>query len=587
MIFSKLWSHLSNRRQKQFFFTLALMILASLLEVVSIGAVIPFLGVLIAPEEVFQYEMLKPMLHIFNITTSGQLMFPVTVLFIFAALTAGGIRLVLLYVITRLSYAVGADLSVDIYRRTLYQDYLVNVSRNSSEIVDGIITKTNIVIRGILNPVLVFISSSILIIFIMSTLLVIDFIMAITAFFCFGTLYGLTIYLTRKKVSNNSKRVAENSNLMVKSIQEGLGGAREILINESQDFFCSVYRKADLPLRRAMGENAFISASPRYIMESIGMALIAVFAYVAIMSTGRVDTLLPVLGVLAIGAQRLLPSLQQAYNSYTSIMSAHASFLDVSRLLDQPMYKVNTQSSYMSFEKKIKLKNLSFRYPGEVNWALRNINIQIDKGSCIGFIGTTGSGKSTLIDIIMSLLSTEEGLMTVDDQPVNNKNKRTWRKKISHVPQSIYLSDSSIEENIAFGIPKENIDHQKVKKAAELAQISSVIENLKHKYKTYIGEQGAKLSGGQRQRIGIARALYKDSDILIFDEATSALDSETEQAVMDSIGSLKKNITILVIAHRLTTLKKCDHIVQMDSGCIINIGSYNDVINGKFLSVNS
>jgi len=278
----------------------------------------------------------------------------------------------------------------------------------------------------------------------------------------------------------------------------------------------------------------------------------------------------------------LLPALQQTYNSYTSFTSAHASFLDVLRLLDQPMHEVNSQSSYIPFEKKIKLKNLSFRYPGESSWALRNINIEIDKGSCIGFIGTTGSGKSTLIDIIMSLLSTEEGFMTVDDHPVNNKNKRAWRKKISHVPQSIYLSDSSIEENIAFGIPRENINHQKVKKAAELAKISGFIENLKHSYKTHIGEHGAKLSGGQRQRIGIARALYKDSDVMIFDEATSALDSETEQAVMDSIGNLKKKITIIVIAHRLTTLKKCDYIVQMDSGCIINVGSYSEVINGKF-----
>jgi ATP-binding cassette, subfamily B, bacterial PglK len=582
MIFTKLWGHLSKRRHKQFLLTLILMVLASLLEVVSLGAVIPFLGVLIAPEEVFQYGVLQPVLHVFNITTSEQLIFPVTALFIVAALTAGGIRLALLYVITRLSYAVGADLSVDIYRRTLHQEYLVNVSRNSSEIVDGIITKTNIVIRGILNPVLVLISSILLIIFIMSALLVIDFTIAVTAFICFGTLYGLTIHLTRKKVKINSKCVAKNSNLMVKSIQEGLGGARDILINESQEFFSTMYRKADLPLRRALGENAFISASPRYIMESIGMALIAVFAYVAIMRNSHEDTLVPILGVLAVGAQRLLPALQQAYNSYTSIMSAHASFLDVLKLLDQPEHKVQTQSSYISFENKIKLKNLCFRYPGESSWALRDINLEIDKGSCIGFIGTTGSGKSTLIDMIMSLLSPEEGLMAIDDQPVNNKNKGAWRKKISHVPQSIYLSDSSIEENIAFGIPKEKIDHQKVKKAAELALISGVIENLKHGYKTYIGERGAKLSGGQRQRIGIARALYKDSDILIFDEATSALDSETEQAVMNSIAKLKKNITVLVIAHRLTTLKKCDYIVQMDSGYIANIGSYNEVINGKF-----
>jgi len=274
---------------------------------------------------------------------------------------------------------------------------------------------------------------------------------------------------------------------------------------------------------------------------------------------------IPVLGALALGAQRLLPALQQAYSAYSAIKGSKSSFEDVLNLLDQPLpeYVGQPAPEPIPFAKEIKLNNLDFRYTEDSPWVLKNINLSLKKGSRIGFIGVTGSGKSTLLDIIMGLLSPTNGGLSIDQQLIDNQNRRAWRAHIAHVPQNIYLSDGTIEENIAFGIAKELIDHQRVKKAAQQAQIAELIEQWKGGYQTFVGERGVRLSGGQRQRIGIARALYKQADVLIFDEATSALDNKTEQAVMSAIEGLDKKLTILIIAHRLTTLKGCDQIVEI------------------------
>lgn len=580
MIFKRLWKHLSRRRRKQFILTLFLMISASLLEVMSIGAVLPFIGVLISPEKVFEYQFIQPLIRYLALSEPKEIILPITVLFVFAAIIAGIVRLALMYVMIRLSYAVGADFSIGIYKRTLYQEYDIHISRNSSEVIDGIITKTNIVIRGILSPSLMLISSLILMFGIVSALLIINFMIATSAFICFGFLYLIVIKYTRKKVKINSQCVADQSSLMVKAIQEGLGGIRDVLINGSQEFFCKLYRKSDLPMRLALGDNAFIAGSPRYIMESLGMAFIAIFAYIIIKQDNSIDQTIPVLGALALGAQRLLPCLQQAYSSYSSIMSAQASFVDVLRLLDQP-YRIqnNKFNPPIKFQEKIELREVAFRY-GKLNpLVLKNINLVFLKGSCIGFIGATGSGKSTLLDIIMGLLSPTEGYISIDGTIINKQNKSFWQDKIAHVPQSIYLSDGSVESNIAFGVAKNKVDIERVKKAAERAQISNIIESWEQGYNTKIGEHGVKISGGQRQRIGIARALYKDVDVLIFDEATSALDNETERSVMESIEVLKNELTILIIAHRLTTLQQCDQVIELDQGMIIKKGSYKEIIN--------
>jgi ATP-binding cassette, subfamily B, bacterial PglK len=575
-----LWRHLSKRRKKQFSMLLILMIVASVAEVVSIGAVLPFLGMLTSPEEVYDHELLQPLIQFLEISEPSQLILPLTIIFIIAALFAGIIRLVLLYVTTRLSFATGADISINIYRRTLYQDYTIHMSRNSSEVIDGIVTKTNTVIRSILTPVLILISSIVLLLGIMSFLFFIDIMIALTAFFGFGCLYWIVIRYTRKQLKVNSQCIADKSTMLVKSLQEGLGGIRDVLIDGTQKFYCQLYRNSDLPLRRASGDNQFISGSPRYAMEAIGMTLIAILAYTMTQEKGGITTAIPVLGALALGAQRLLPVLQQAYNAYSSIQGSKSSFKDILDLLDQkmPEYANQPTPKPIPFEKEIKLTNLNFRYTKDAPWTLRGINLSIKNGERVGFIGETGSGKSTLLDIIMGLLSPTSGELIVDQQPINNQNCRAWQVHISHVPQNIYLSDGSIEENIAFGISKDEIDHQQVEKAAQQAQISDLIEGWSDGYQTFVGERGVRLSGGQRQRIAIARAFYKRADVLIFDEATSSLDNKTEQAIMKAIEGLERSMTILIIAHRLTTLKGCDKIIRLNKNNTLDILTYKEVM---------
>ena len=311
------------------------------------------------------------------------------------------------------------------------------------------------------------------------------------------------------------------------------------------------------------------------------MALIAALAYTMTHQQGGINSAIPILGVLALGAQRLLPAMQQSYAAYTSIKGARSSLNDVIKLLEQPLpdYANQPVPEPIPFEKGIELDNLSFRYSKESPWVLENINLKLPKGAHIGFVGITGSGKSTLIDIIMGLLLPTSGELLIDNRPVNNINRRAWQVRISHVPQNIYLSDSTIEENIAFGVPKDEIDPLQIKKVTQQAQLTEVIEHLRDGFQTIVGEQGVKLSGGQRQRIGIARALYKNANVIILDEATSSLDNETEQAVMQSIEGLGKEFTIITIAHRLTTLKGCDQIVSLDKkNNAIQILRYKDII---------
>jgi ABC-type multidrug transport system fused ATPase/permease subunit len=575
------WHHLSKRRQKQFWLLLILMIAASLSEIVSVGAVLPFLGILTAPEQVYQHPLMQPIIQILGLTEPSQLILPLTIFFIIAVLLAGLIRLTLLYVMTRLSFATGADLSISIYRRTLYQEYTVHISRNSSEVINGIITKTNTVINGILTPILTFISSIILLIGIMVALFAINSSVALSASIGFGLCYWLVVRYTKNQLKGNSQIIADQSTQTIKSLQEGLGGIRDLLIDGTQQFYCQLYRSADLPLRRASGNNLFISGSPRYVMEAIGMTLIAGLAYVMTQQEGGMVTAIPVLGAFALGAQRLLPALQQTYRAYSIIKGSNSSFKDVLNLLGQPLpeYADQPRPEPIPFERELKLTELNFRYTENSPWVLKNINLSLKKGERIGFIGGTGSGKSTLLDIIMGLLPPTNGKLMIDQQPINSQNRRAWQVHIAHVPQNIYLSDSTIEENIAFGITKEKIDHQRVQKAAQQAQIAELIEEWEEGYQTFVGERGIRLSGGQRQRIGIARALYKKANVLIFDEATSALDNETEREVMKAIEEIGKEITVLIIAHRLTTLKGCDKIVKLDKKYTVHVGSYQEMIN--------
>jgi ABC-type multidrug transport system fused ATPase/permease subunit len=579
-LLKRLWYHISPRRRRQFGLLLVLMFLTSVAEILSLGAVLPFLGVLTAPERIFEMHAAQPVILALKLTEPKQLVLPLTIIFGIAALIAGTMRMILLWASTRVCFSAGADISNSIYRRTLYQPYALHCARNSSEVISTIYSKTSNAINTI-NSVISIISSGVMLTAILIAILSVNTFIALAAVGGFGLIYGFIVRLTRNNLLINSHICAIESTNVIKSLQEGLGGIRDVLIDGSQEAYCHIYRHADSSLRRAQGNNQFISQSPRYAMEALGMILIAGLAYSLAQKPDGVAMAVPVLGALALGAQRILPVLQQAYMAWTAIQGGHASLHDALELLDQPLPESANQpaSQLLPFKCSVSIKQLSFRYNAQTPYVLKQLNLTISKGSRVGFIGATGSGKSTLLDVVMGLLQPVEGSLQIDGEAVTVTNCRAWQAHIAHVPQAIFLADCTIAENIAFGVPKDKIDYFRVRQAAQQAQIADIIEGWPNQYQHLVGERGVRLSGGQRQRIGIARALYKEADVIIFDEATSALDNETEQAVMQAIDGLSKDLTLLIIAHRLSTLKNCTQIVELGNGTILRHGSYHDIIS--------
>lgn len=576
----RLWRHIAVPHQRQLIFLLGLMMVVAVAEIVSIGAIFPFLAVLTAPERVFANEYIQPFVRWFDLTRPDQLLLPLTVVFCGTIIIAGCMRMLLVWVQTRISYAIGADMALDVYRKTLHQPYAVHVSRNSSEIINGVYSKAGSISSYMILPVVTIASAAILLAAVLVTLLAVDPLTSSIAVGGFTLIYGVVIKLSHRRLLKNSQLVADEAGRVIKSLQEGLGGIRDVLIDRAQEVYCRVFRKADLSMRAAQIDSAFIAQSPRFAVEALGMLLIATLAYNLATDSGGVTAAIPILGALALGAQRLLPISQQAYQAWASIRSNQASLLDTLHLLDQPLPENvdDAKLTPLQFEREIKLTNASFRYTSDSDWVLQDANLTIPKGCRMGFIGVTGCGKSTMLDIIMGLLNPTVGQLTVDDTPVDASNIARWQKHIAHVPQTIFLADSSIESNIAFGIAADKIDHDRVRQAARQANILDTIDSWPEKFNTGVGERGVRLSGGQRQRIGIARALYKQADVLVFDEATSALDNETEQAVMDAIRSLGPQMTVLIIAHRLNTLKECDLIVKLGPGQSIQLGRHEEIL---------
>ena len=574
------WTHIPKKRKSQLSALILLTILVSLAEIISIGAVLPFLGALTAPDKILEIQFLQPLFYKLNILDPSELLFPMTLLFIVAAIISGIMRLILLWTQTRFGYAIGADISILVYRNLLYAPYSLHVSKNSSEFISGITDKTGMVVTQILLPILLIISSSIILVAIFIALLSIDSFVAVIATLGFASTYGFVSFLTKKRLLIDSDNISKKSNLLIKSLQEGFGGIRDVLIDGTQEVYCKIFRDADLPLRKSQAVITIIGQTPRFIVEALGITILAVLAYYLSKSSEGINNAIPVLGVFALAAQRLLPILQQIYASWTSIIGCSSLLKDILFYLDQglPEYYSLSSPPLIKFNNYIKLNNLDFRYSSDGPFILKGFTCKIKKGERVGLIGTTGSGKSTLIDIIMGLLLPKDGQLYVDDEIITAKNYRSWQLHVSHVPQSIFLADSTILENIAFGVPLDEIDHELVSECAKKAQISQTIESWALQYKTLVGERGVRLSGGQRQRIGIARALYKKTDVIIFDEATSALDDKTELKVIDSIFNLNPDITILIIAHRLTTLKKCTQVIELEGGKVLQSGTYKEIV---------
>jgi ATP-binding cassette subfamily B protein len=395
----------------------------------------------------------------------------------------------------------------------------------------------------------------------------------------FGSLYGLAILISKKFLKRNSASYAVEMVLVNKAIQEGMGGIRDIIIDGTQKIFTNFYAGAVTRMQMAAAGNVALSQLPRYFIEIFGMFLLAGIALVMSERDGGVMTAIPALGVIALSVQRLLPVLQQAYSAYASIRGGVDSTLDALYMLDQaiPCIPNASKTENIIFRDMLSIKDIKFSYEINQKFILDGINIDIPQGCCVGIIGASGGGKSTLVDLIMGLLTPSFGKILVDSCALGPLNMKSWQSCISHVPQHIFLADATIAENIAFGVEKQDINWDRVSDAAKIAQISEVIELLPNAYLTKVGERGIKLSGGQRQRIGIARAIYKRSKLLILDEATSALDGQIEESVMNAISALGGDVTMILIAHRISILKYCDFIVEMKDGKVIWTGSYPEL----------
>ncbi len=558
--------NLSKYRKTQLIQLLILMLMGGIAEFISLGAIVPFLAILIDTQQALDIPFVVFVLDVININPSDDIYKQITILFIFVIIISNIIRFLLLTTIMKFNFSLGHDLGIKIYRNSLNTPYAECVLRNSSEIVGGINKLEHLtwIVLSIINAM----SGVIMIFFIFITILLISPVFASTLFLSLFAVYSIFFLISKNKLKKSSFIIGENSNKRVQLIQEGLGSIRDILLNHNQLVFLNQFKEIDLEMRNAQISNSIIGASPRFIIEAFAMVAIVLIAYFSI-SNNNTSTayIVSTLGALTLGLQRLVPLAQHVYSGWTQFSGNKNILNDVMKLAkSSKLGEMDKTVKSISFNRAIEFKNVSFFYNNNESLVVDNVNFLIKKGTMVGLIGATGSGKTTIVDLLSTLLNPTNGEILVDNSPLNDNFYFKWKEKITYVSQHIYLLDASFAQNIAFGLSNNEIDLNIVKSVADQAQISKFIENNNNGYQTIIGENGVFLSGGQKQRIGIARALYKNSQILIFDEATSALDSETEENIILSIKNFKKDITIIIISHRATTMKYCDSIYKITDG---------------------
>ncbi|MBY8965029.1 ABC transporter ATP-binding protein [Algiphilus sp. NNCM1] len=579
----QLWRHLSLRRKRQLVGLLGLMLVGAVAELLTLGAVVPFLALMADPQRALEFPLIGDLAKWFG-WTSEDLLIPAALLFVAIAIVSAAIRLLLEWANNKFVFGVGHDLGVQVYENVLYQPYSWHMQRNSSESL-AVINKVQMLVTGSIMPLMKSLVAATTTVFILAGLLAIDAMAALVAGGGFASLYGVVSVATRRRIRANGGVIASAQGSRIRAMQEGLGAIRDVIIDNVQSVYRRRFQGEDARLRVAQATNAFLGQAPRYVLESSAVVLVVLLAVVMAGKPGGIGAALPVLGALALGGQKLMPLLQILYASWTRFLGNHAVLKDVNQLLQLPGRGALPHTKPLRFQRAIRFEDVNFRYSEQSPEVLQVITFEIEKGSRVGFIGATGSGKSTTLDLLMGLLEPTSGQIWVDDSVLDESTRSAWQAHIAHVPQAIYLSDVSLRENIAFGIEPSKIDAERVRSAARRAQLHDFIESLSQGYDTLVGENGVRLSGGQRQRIGIARALYKNADVLVLDEATSALDDATETAVVECIDQLSRDLTVLVIAHRTTTLRNCDQVIELQAGQVKQVGSYAEVVDRESASL--
>ena len=589
-VIKQLFVLLTDKQLKQFYILQVLVVIMAFTELLGIASIAPFMA-LVGDISILETNGIFAQLYKMSGLNNPMDFLFYTGVIVLVMLTFSTV--ISMFTTWRLSIfgaRIGTEIADRLYSYYMQQSWQFHASGSSAQLTKQVSTEAARISSQIVQPLMIMNSKLVLALFISISIVIYDPVIAILGLFIFSLAYFVLYRLVRQKLESNGQQLSEVSTQRFRLMNEGFGGIKDVLLlNRSHDFITRFHDSGKV-FARAQGTNIAISQVPRYFIELIAFgAMISLVLVLIKVHSGNLGEVLPILAVYALAAFKLLPALQQIYSSLSQIKGNTAAFEavkdDLERSFDSQKTSSDTVvSTPIDLKRSIKLSNIEFSYPGKERPAVDGVNMSIPVNSVIGLVGSSGSGKSTLIDLLLGLLTPQQGGIYVDDVRITADNKRAWQDLLGFVPQSIFLSEGSIAENIAFGIPAKDISLKQVNKALKLANLTELVEQLPDGVNTRVGERGVQLSGGQRQRIGIARALYHEAEVLVFDEATSALDGITEKIVMDAIHEFSGQKTIVMIAHRLKTVEKCDLIYFMEHGKIIDHGTYQELVvrNVKF-----
>ena len=582
-IIKKIIYLLTPSERKRAFFLLLMILIMAFFEMIGLASIMPFISVLSNPILLETNSILNSIYRystIFGIQNEQDFLFALGIIAFIILVTSISIKGFTTYYQIRFVQLVQHSISKRLLEKYLRQPYSWFLSQHSADFGKTILSEIGMVIGNGVNPLIEIIAKGAVTFAILSLLIVADPKLALIIGFSFGVSYALIYKLTKKYVRHIGKERLKNNQQRFISISDAFGAVKEIKVGGLEEIFINRFSNPNLTMARNLATSSIIEQLPRFILEAIAFGGILSLILILMIQTGSFYNVLPIITLYAFAGYKLMPALQAIYGSLTKFGFVGPSLNQIHNdLIYLKVSQPNDKKKVIPFNKKINLKNIFYNYPNTERTAVKNINLEIPVNNTVGLVGVTGSGKTTIIDIILGLLQAQKGTLEVDGKIITEKNSRFWRRSIGYVPQHIYLSDDTVAANIAFGVEPKDINQEAVEKASKIANLHDfVVNELTNKYQTTIGERGIRLSGGQRQRIGIARALYHAPKVIILDEATSSLDNETEKAVMDAVNNLNKDITIILIAHRLNTVKNCDIIFKLDKGQLISQGTFNEII---------
>jgi ATP-binding cassette, subfamily B, bacterial PglK len=579
----KLLFLLTPYERKQAGLLLIMMLIMALLDAIGVASILPFMAVLADPSIIETNLILKKLFQAFNILgvqTNLQFIFALGALVFVVLITSLTFKALTAYAQMRFILMREYSISKRLMQGYLHQHYSWFLGRNSADLGKSILSEVSQVVGSGMRPFLDLIAQVMVATAIIILLIIFDPKLALIVGFMLGGAYGLFFTIVRRYLNRIGKERLKSNFLRFKSINEAFGASKEIKVGGFEKTYVQKFSTAAKNTAQTQASAGLVNLLPRYFLEALAFGGILLILLYKMYQTNNFSNSLPIISLYVYAGYRLMPAVQQIYLSFAKLAFIGPSLDNLNEdIKNLKLFNKNQDQGILSLNKTITLKNIYYNYPNASRTALKDINLSIPVKSTVGLIGVTGSGKTTIVDIILGLLEAQKGTLEIDGQVITEKNSRSWQRSIGYVPQHIYLADETVAANIAFGVEPKNINKELVEKASKIANLHEfVIEELPKQYETTIGERGVRLSGGQRQRIGIARALYHNPKVLVLDEATSALDNQTEKAVMDAINNLNKDITTILIAHRLNTVKKCDKIFLLEKGQLKNEGTFEELI---------